>query len=104
MRSKPRSTRRRARMRAGIRICRRTMSMGPKPSPPGRGLGEGESGWASDPHPGPLPNGEGVGDRSLPKLLTWLSPAFPVGSFAYSHGLEWAVEAGDVRDEATLRD
>lgn len=37
-------------------------------------------------------------------LLRWLSPAFPVGGFAYSHGLEWAVEAGAVRDEATLRD
>jgi urease accessory protein len=37
-------------------------------------------------------------------LLLWLSPAFPVGAFAYSHGLEWAVEAGDVADAATLRD
>ena len=36
------------------------------------------------------------------RLLAWLSPAFPTGGFAYSHGLEWAVEAGDVRDEATL--
>lgn len=36
-------------------------------------------------------------------LLLWLSPAFPVGSFAYSHGLEWAVEAGDVTDAVTLR-
>jgi urease accessory protein len=35
-------------------------------------------------------------------LLVWLSPSFPVGSFAYSHGLEWVVEAGDVRDLATL--
>lgn len=35
-------------------------------------------------------------------LLAWLSPAFPVGAYAYSHGLEWAVEAGDVRDEASL--
>lgn len=35
-------------------------------------------------------------------LTVWLSPAFPVGAFAYSHGLEWAAEAGDVRDEATL--
>lgn len=35
-------------------------------------------------------------------LTIWLSPSFPVGAFAYSHGLEWAVEAGDVRDEASL--
>jgi urease accessory protein len=34
-------------------------------------------------------------------LLVWLSPSFPVGSFAYSHGLEWAVEAGDITDAAT---
>ena len=38
----------------------------------------------------------------LLRLLAWLSPAFPVGAFAYSHGLEWAVETGDVRDAATL--
>ena len=38
---------------------------------------------------------------SLPLLLTWLSSAFPTGSYAYSHGLEWAVEAGDVRDAAS---
>lgn len=41
-------------------------------------------------------------------LLIWTSPAFPVGAFAYSHGLEWAHEAGDVVDapslEAWLRD
>lgn len=39
---------------------------------------------------------------ALLRLLTWLSPAFPTGGFAYSHGLEWSVEAGDVVDEATL--
>ncbi len=36
--------------------------------------------------------------------MAWLSPTYPVGSFAYSHGLEWAAEAGDVRDEASLAD
>jgi urease accessory protein len=36
-------------------------------------------------------------------LLIWLSPAFPVGSFAYSHGLEWAHEAGDVNDAESLQ-
>jgi urease accessory protein len=36
-------------------------------------------------------------------LMTWFSPAFPVGAFAYSHGLEWAQEAGDIHDAATLR-
>jgi urease accessory protein len=35
-------------------------------------------------------------------LLIWLSPAFPVGAFAYSHALEWAVEAGDIVDAPSL--
>lgn len=36
-------------------------------------------------------------------LQVWLSPAFPVGGFTYSHGLEWAIEAGDVGDGESLR-
>lgn len=36
-------------------------------------------------------------------LLAWLSPTYPVGAYAYSHGLEWAVEAGDIAGEPTLR-
>jgi len=36
------------------------------------------------------------------RLLTWLSPSFPVGAFSYSHGLEQAVEAGFVSDRSTL--
>lgn len=31
-----------------------------------------------------------------------MSPAFPTGGFAYSHGLEWAIEAQDITDAATL--
>ncbi len=41
---------------------------------------------------------------ALYRLMTWLSPAFPVGGFAYSSGIEWAVEAGDVADRLTLCD
>ncbi len=41
---------------------------------------------------------------SLFRLMTWLSPAFPVGAFSYSSGIEWAVEAGDISDAASLRD
>lgn len=40
----------------------------------------------------------------LVRLLTWLSPAFPVGGFSYSHGLEQAVEAGLVTSLATTID
>jgi urease accessory protein len=41
---------------------------------------------------------------ALYRLMTWLSPAFPVGAFSYSSGIEWAVEAGDITDAATLQD
>lgn len=37
-------------------------------------------------------------------LMIWLSPAFPVGGFAYSHGLEWAFETGDLADAGSLAD
>ena len=41
---------------------------------------------------------------ALYRLMTWLSPAFPVGAFSYSSGIEWAVEAGDIADANSLRD
>lgn len=41
-------------------------------------------------------------NRALLRLQSWLSPAFPSGSYSYSHGLEWAVEAGHVKDHETL--
>ncbi len=41
---------------------------------------------------------------NLLALVQWLSPAFPVGGFAFSHGLETAVAAGDVTDAAGFAD
>lgn len=41
---------------------------------------------------------------ALYRLLTWLSPAYPVGAYTYSHGLEMAVEEGRVTTRATLLD
>ena len=49
-----------------------------------------------------LPVTDRIGDAALLRLLAWLSPAFPTGGFAYSHGLEWAVESRDVRDTTDL--
>ncbi|MDL5030313.1 urease accessory UreF family protein [Pelomonas sp. APW6] len=49
-------------------------------------------------------SGTGAGDRALLRLLCLASPALPVGGFSYSEGLEAAVEAGEVRDEASARD
>jgi len=45
-----------------------------------------------------------AGHAALYRLLTWLSPSFPVGGFSYSSGIEWAVEAGDIKDAASLQD
>jgi urease accessory protein len=41
---------------------------------------------------------------ALLRLQTWLSPAFPTGSYSYSHGLEWAVEAGHINDRKSFVD
>lgn len=38
------------------------------------------------------------------RLQSWLSPAFPSGSYSYSHGIEWAVEEGHIDDRETLID
>src|SRR5258708_835333 len=40
---------------------------------------------------------------TLYRLMAWLSPAYPVGAFSYSSGIEWAVEAGDIKDAESLR-
>ncbi len=76
-----------------------------KTPPPLAGGGWGEG--AVPPRtltPTPLPQGEGeLQVLALLRLLAWLSPAFPTGAYAYSHGLEWAVEGGDITDGETLR-
>jgi urease accessory protein len=49
---------------------------------------------------------EGTGKESAPalyRLMAWLSPAYPVGAFSYSSGIEWAVEADDITDAETLK-
>src|SRR5436305_1027304 len=63
------------------------------------------------PHPNPLA-ASGERERadasgrlcatSLYRLMAWLSPAYPVGAFSYSGGIEWAVESGDIKDADTL--
>jgi urease accessory protein len=41
---------------------------------------------------------------ALMRQQSWLSPAFPAGSYSYSHGIEWAVEDGDIHDRKSLVD
>jgi len=39
---------------------------------------------------------------TLYRLLAWLSPAYPIGAFSYSHGVETAVEEGFIKDRVGL--
>lgn len=48
------------------------------------------------------PDGPVTDTAALWRLMLWCSPAFPVGAFSHSHGLEWAIEAGEITDAATL--
>jgi len=48
-------------------------------------------------------SGERKGNAALYRLMTWLSPAFPIGAFSYSSGIEWAIEAGDITDAKALK-
>ncbi len=68
---------------------------------------KGEQPPTPDPSPPPPPITSGVaggGEQSaLYRLMAWLSPAYPVGAFSYSTGIEWAVESGDITDAATLQ-
>jgi hypothetical protein len=46
---------------------------------------------------------EALTPAALYRLMTWLSPGYPIGAFSYSSGIEWSVEAGDISDATTLR-
>jgi urease accessory protein len=59
---------------------------------------------SEQPVPVPAKSEFSVGDAAiLYRLMTWLSPSFPVGAFSYSSGIEWAVEAGDITDAVSLQ-
>jgi urease accessory protein len=59
----------------------------------------------SEPAPADASSGMNAEEAAaLYRLMTWLSPSFPVGAFSYSSGIEWAVETGDITDAASLRD
>jgi urease accessory protein len=59
---------------------------------------------AGNPREGALPRPRTcVEAASLYRLMSWLTPAYPVGAYSYSGGIEWAVEAGDIRNADTLR-
>jgi len=74
--------------------------------------GEGASPLAERLESPPLPvSGErelaGASREAAPsalyRLMAWLSPAYPVGAFSYSGGIEYAVESGDIPDAVSLK-
>jgi urease accessory protein len=71
-------------------------------SPPIEGRGQGEGSRPAL----PLPDREAAAVAGCPaalyRLLAWLSPAFPVGAYSYSHGLEAAAAADTVCGRAAL--
>ena len=42
-------------------------------------------------------------DVKFMTVMQWMSPAFPIGAFAYSHGLEWAIDKGHVKNGEKLQ-
>jgi urease accessory protein len=42
--------------------------------------------------------------KALYRLMAWLSPAYPIGAFSYSHGIEYAIEVQLVTDRVSLVD
>ena len=68
----------------------------PDPSPPRAA----RAGGGEKPPLAPKP----AAHAALYRLMAWLSPAFPVGAFSYSSGIEWAVEAGDITNAETLKE
>lgn len=51
----------------------------------------------------PTPTDGPLGDGALLRLMSWLSPAFPVGGYSFSHGIEHAVAEGLISDATTLQ-
>lgn len=45
-----------------------------------------------------------MNEVSLYQLMTWFSPSYPIGSFSYSHGIEYAVEVGLIKNAENLKE
>ena len=46
--------------------------------------------------------GGGIAAEDLYRLMAWFSPSYPIGAFSYSHGIEYAVEAGCIKTATDL--
>jgi urease accessory protein len=97
------AARREARGGRGVKGAFETLRHPPPHPSPSRGEGAGPGAIRAE--DGVLavgkPARKGL-SSALYRLMAWLSPAYPVGAFSYSSGLEWAVEAGDVKNADAL--
>lgn len=50
-----------------------------------------------------LKGGDAAAIAALYRLMSWLSPAFPIGAFSYSSGLEWTIEKGEIGNARELQ-
>jgi urease accessory protein len=82
----------------GITAIPMLMTTSKPPAPPRRRKGALVASVAAQASPSDAPALDTGEAAALYRLMTWLSPAFPVGAFSYSSGIEWAVEAGDIGD------
>jgi urease accessory protein len=80
------------------------MTTNKPPAAPRRSKAVGAAGKLAAPTAGGSDSMSENEAAALYRLMTWLSPSFPVGAFSYSSGIEWAVEAGDIADAASLTD
>jgi urease accessory protein len=72
--------------------------MAPRARPVRVAIGAGEEA----PHSAAASHESESATAPLYRLMAWLSPSYPVGAYAYSSGLEWAVAAGDIADADSL--
>jgi urease accessory protein len=79
------------------------MTTNKPPEPRRRAARETVGSGKGAPAPGSNPMSKSEA-AALYRLMTWLSPSFPVGAFSYSSGIEWAVEAGDIHDPSSLHE
>jgi urease accessory protein len=88
----------------GITAIPMLMTTSKPPAPPRRRKGAHVASAAAVASPSEAAALDSSEAAALYRLMTWLSPAFPVGAFSYSSGIEWAVEAGDIADAGSLAD
>jgi urease accessory protein len=86
--------------RSRARVSRPLLRSSPRKRGPRKAVPNSGDTRLLDTRPG---GNERMNTAALYRLMAWLSPAYPIGAFSYSTGIEWAVEAGDITNAEMLR-